>query len=130
MAQYLYEHVESGEIVEITQSMKDEHVYSGVDGTEVGQWRRVFTVPLASIDTKLDPRDKNAFVRRTEKYSKVGDFQNLSKELSEKRTAKDGVDSVKQTWLKNYSKDRLGKKHPSELPKKFDSKHMLIDFSK
>ena len=130
MAQYLYEHIESGEIVEITQSMRDEHVYFGKDGNETGQWRRVFTVPRASIDTKLDPRDKNAFVRRTEKYTRVGDFQNLSKELSEKRASKDGKDGVKEAWLKNYSAERLGKKHPSELPKVVETPHIKIDMTK
>lgn len=130
MAQYLYEHIESGEIVEITQSMRDEHVFNGKDGDEIGQWRRVFTVPRASIDTKLDPRDKNAFVRRTEKYSKVGDFMDISREMSDQRASKDGVDTVKQTWLKNYSAERLGKKHPSELPKVVETSHVKIDMSK
>lgn len=127
MAQYLYEHIESGEIVEITQSMREEHIYNGVDGKEIGQWRRVFTVPCASIDTKLDSRDKAAFVRRTEKYTRVGDFQNLSKELSEKREAKDGKDGVKEAWLKKYSAERLGKRHPSELPKVVETPHIKID---
>lgn len=129
MAQYLYEHIESGEVVEVTQSMREEHIFNGENGTEIGQWRRVFTVPRMGIDTKLDPRDKNAFVRRTEKYSKVGDFQDISRDLSEQRTAKDGVDAVKQTWLKNYSNDRLGKKHPSELPKVVETSHIKIDMT-
>jgi hypothetical protein len=129
VAQYLYEHIESGEVVEITQSMTQEHVFNGEDGTEIGQWRRVFTVPRMGIDTQLDPRDKNAFIRRTEKYTRVGDFQSLSRDLSEQRAAKDGADPVKQNWLKNYSAERLGKKHPSELPKVVETPHLKIDMS-
>ena len=130
MAQYLYEHIESGEVVEVTQSMREEHIFNGENGTEIGQWRRVFTVPLTAIDTKLDPRDKNAFVRRTEKYSKVGDFQDISRDLSAQRAAKDGRDPVKEKWLDNYEKSRLGKRHSERIPKKFESKHMTVDFSK
>ncbi len=110
--------------------MTDEKIYNGEDGTEIGQWRRVYHAPLAATDTKLDPRDKAAFVRRTEKYSKVGDFQNISKELSEKRAAKDGIDQVKETWLKKYSAERNNKKHPSELPKIIETPHIKIDMSK
>lgn len=129
MAQYLYEHIESGEIVEITQSMRDEHVFNGKDGNEIGQWRRVFTVPRASIDTKLDPRDKNAFVRRTEKYTRVGDFQQLSRDLSDQRASKDGKDGVKEKWLDNYEKTRNGKKHNERIPKVIETPHVKIDMS-
>jgi hypothetical protein len=130
VAQYLYEHIESGEIVEITQSMRDEHVYNGEDGTEIGQWRRVFTVPRASIDTKLDPRDKNAFIRRTEKYTKLGEMQDISREMSEKRAAKDGKDGVKEAWLDNYEKTRNGKRHFERIPKVVETPHIKIDLNK
>lgn len=129
MGLYLYENIESGEVVEVFQTMKQEHIYNGENGTEIGQWRRVFTVPLAAIDTKLDPCDKNAFVRRTEKYKTVGEYQDLSKELSEKRAAKDGKDGIKEKWLDNYEKNRGGKKHPSRIPKKVETPHMTIDMS-
>lgn len=130
MAQYLYEHIERGEVVEVTQSMVQEHVFNGEDGTEIGQWRRVFTVPRMGIDTQLDPRDKKAFVRRTEKYSKVGDFQKLSHDLSDQRASKDGRDEVKEKWLDNYEKSRLGKKHLDRLPKVVETPHIKIDMSK
>ncbi len=120
----------TGESVDVFFHMTDEKIYNGEDGTEIGQWRRVYHAPLAATDTKLDPRDKAAFVRRTEKYSKVGDFQNISKELSEKRAAKDGIDQVKETWLKKYSAERNNKKHPSELPKIIETPHIKIDMSK
>ncbi len=120
----------TGESVDVFFHMTDEKVYNGEDGTQEGQWRRVYHAPLAAIDTKLDPRDKKAFVRRTEKYTRVGDFQNLSKELSEKRESKDGKDGVKEAWLKNYSAQRLGKKHSSEMPKVVETPHVKIDMTK
>lgn len=127
---YIFENELTGEVKEIFFHMEEKKLFNGEDESEIGQWRRVFTVPLTSIDTKLDPRDKNAFVRRTEKYKTVGEYQDLSKELSEKRTAKDGRDEVKEKWLDNYEASRLGKKHSERIPKKFESKHMTVDFSK
>lgn len=127
---YIFENELTGEVKEIFFHMEEKKLFNGEDESEIGQWRRVFTVPLASIDTKLDPRDKAAFVRRTEKYKTVGEFQDISREMSDQRASKDGVDSVKQTWLKNYSSERLGKKHPSELPKVVETPHVRIDMSK
>lgn len=127
---YIFENELTGEVKEIFFHMEEKKLFNGEDESEIGQWRRVFTVPLASIDTKLDPRDKNAFVRRTEKYSKVGDFQDISRDLSAQRAAKDGRDPVKEKWLDNYEKSRLGKRHSERIPKKFESKHMTVDFSK
>lgn len=118
--------LDENDCVDVFFHMNDEKKYI-VDGVE---WRRVYHSPLTSIDTKLDPRDKNAFVRRTEKYSKVGDFQDISRDLSAQRAAKDGRDPVKEKWLDNYEKSRLGKRHSERIPKKFESKHMTVDFSK
>jgi len=109
--------------------MTDEKVYNGEDGTEIGQWRRVYHAPLAAIDTKLDPRDKNAFVRRTEKYTKLGEMQDISREMSEKRAAKDGKDPVREKWLDNYEKSRNGKKHFERIPKVVETPHIKIDMS-
>ena len=120
----------TGESVDVFFHMTDEKVYNGEDGTQEGQWRRIYHAPLAAIDTKLDPRDKNAFVRRTEKYTKLGEMQDISREMSEKRAAKDGKDSVKEAWLKNYSAQRLGKKHSSEMAKVIETSHVKIDMTK
>ena len=127
---YIFENELTGEVKEIFFHMEEKKLFNGENGTEIGQWRRVFTVPRMGIDTQLDPRDKNAFVRRTEKYSKVGDFQDISRDLSAQRAAKDGRDPVKEKWLDNYEKSRLGKRHSERIPKKFESKHMTVDFSK
>jgi hypothetical protein len=119
----------TGESVDVFFHMTDEKVYNGEDGTEIGQWRRVYHAPLAAIDTKLDPRDKNAFVRRTEKYTKLGEMQDISREMSEKRAAKDGKDPVREKWLDNYEKSRNGKKHFERIPKVVETPHIKIDMS-
>ena len=129
MPYYEFFNDETKESVDVFFHMNDDKVYNGEDGTQIGQWRRVYHAPLAATDTKLDPRDKSAFVRRTEKYKTVGEFQDISREMSDQRASKDGVDSVKQTWLKNYSAERLGKKHPSELPKVVETPHVKIDMT-
>lgn len=118
------------ESVDVFFHMNDDKVYNGEDGAEIGQWRRVYHSPLASIDTKLDPRDKNAFIRRTEKYSRVGDFQSLSRDLSDQRASKDGKDGVKEKWLDNYEKTRNGKKHSERIPKVVETPHVKIDMTK
>lgn len=128
MPQYEFANpLDDNDRVDVFFHMNDEKRYV-VDGVE---WRRVYHSPLASVDTKLDPRDKNAFVRRTEKYSKVGDFMDISKDLSEQRASKDGRDEVKEKWLDNYEKERGGnKKHPSRLPKVVETPHIKIDMTK
>ena len=51
MPEYLYEDPETGEKVSVSQGINENHKYN-VDGKE---FDRVFTVPNASIDTKIDP---------------------------------------------------------------------------
>jgi hypothetical protein len=126
---YVYEHIESGEVVEVFQSMKEDHVYHGADGTEINQWRRVWTVPMASIDTKIDPNNRNEFIRRTDKYKTVGDVLDKSAELSNARAEKEGVDPVRQKFFENYSKERNGAKHPDSLPKKISKHGVTVDLT-
>lgn len=128
MGLYIYHNDETGETVEIFQKMLDVHVYSGVSGNEEG-WRRVFHAPLAAIDTKLDPNNKNEFIRRTEKYKTIGETMDASAELSEKRASKEGFDPLKRKYFDQYSKERNGKKHPKDRPEKIESKYATIDLA-
>lgn len=128
MGLYIYHNDETGETVEIFQKMLDVHVYSGVSGNEEG-WRRVFHAPLAAIDTKLDPNNKNEFIRRTEKYKTIGETMDASAELSEKRASKEGFDPLKRKYFDQYSKERNGKKHPKDRPTKIESKYATIDLT-
>lgn len=106
--------------------MNDEKRYFGPDGKE---WRRVYTIPQMSIDVKLDPRNKNDFVRRTEKYTRLGDFQNKSRELSEIRAQKDGKDSVKEAFFDEYKRKTNGKPHPQSRPKKIETPQVVVDLT-
>jgi predicted nucleic acid-binding Zn ribbon protein len=126
---YLYQNQETGEIKEVFQSMKDVHEYFGEHGDEDG-WKRVFTVPQASVDSHIDPFSASDFAKKTGgKKGTYGDLLDASAELSSKRAeANGGVDPVKQQYLENYSKERGGKKHHSELPKKIETKNATIEF--
>lgn len=90
---YIFEHPETGEFVEVFQAANDTHIYER-DGIK---WNRVWTVPHAGIDTMLDPFNQEKFVDKTyQGKSKLGDYWDMSKELSEKRKAKLGYDPIKQ----------------------------------
>lgn len=114
MPQYLFENSETGEVREIVLGMNDPKVYNGDSDAEKGIWKRIFTIPQATIGSNLDPFDKNAFANS--KYTTLGDMFDKSAELSERRAAiMDGVDPVKQKALDNYAAKRHGKRHPEEL---------------
>jgi len=125
---YIYYRESTGEIAEVVQGMNDEHVYHGQDGAE-NDWKRVYTSPQASIDTKINPNDPKAFLEATRnKRGTYGDMQDLSKELSDKRAGTKGVDPVKEKFFENYSKERKGAKHPEELKKKRDFGPIKVDW--
>jgi predicted nucleic acid-binding Zn ribbon protein len=128
MPLYLYQNEKTGEIREILQSMNEVHEYNGEKGSEKS-WKRIFTIPQASIDTKQDPFSTNDFLDRTK--SKKGTYGNMldySKELSEKRASvMGGVDPVKQNYYKEYSKNRRGAKHPDTFKKTFETKNVKIE---
>lgn len=82
-----------------------------VDGVK---WRRVFTRPQASFDTRADPYSAKDFAKVTNKTDTMGALYDRSKEMSLKRQDKDGVDQVKQGYFKDYSRRRHGTKHPEQ----------------
>lgn len=111
---YVYEHPETGEREEVSQGMNDEHTYVK-DGIK---WNRVFLVPNASIDTKLDPFSSKDFAAKTSgKKGTVGDLLDRSREMAERRKDKDGgVDRLAEKEAKEYNK-KTGLKHPSQIKK-------------
>jgi hypothetical protein len=114
MPEYIYEHPETGEQITVWQSIHEEHVYKVGDVI----YNRVYTIPQASIDTKVDPYSAKDF-REKVKVQNVGDMLDRSKELSEKRKEKEGRDPVQQQYFKDYSKKRKGVKHPKD-PTRFE----------
>jgi hypothetical protein len=125
MPLYLYSNPETGETKEIVQSMKEDHVYFE-DGI---QWKRVFTVPTASIDTKIDPFSQRQFVEKTgNKKGTVGNMMDLSAELSQKREQSNGKeDPVKRKHFSDYEK-KVGKKHVADKPKMIETSKVRVDF--
>lgn len=109
MPEYIYEHPETKESVIVWQSVHEEHVYE-INGVS---YDRVYTVPQASIDTRIDPYSAKDF-RNKAKGKNIGELWDRSAELSAQRTAKEGRDPVKEKFFKDYSKRRKGAKHPED----------------
>jgi len=122
---YTYKHPETGEYKEIVQTMSEEHVYTDEQGV---QWKRVFTVPNAAMDTKEDAWNKNQFINKTGRMKgTVGDVLDYSSELSARRAeANGGEDPVKRKAFNDYEK-RTGKKHLSDKKKTIETSKIKID---
>lgn len=109
MPLYTYEHPETGEIIDVLQSMNEDHLYIGKDGVK---WSRVFSIPQASTNSQIDPFDNKSFIDKTgNQKGNYGDIIDQSKEMSQKRKDKLGYDPVQQKYFKEYSKTRNGIKH-------------------
>lgn len=102
MAIYVFEHPKTGETIELSFGMNDKKFYIDKDGVE---WSRVYFPSLFAFDTKIDPHDPKAFVRKTEKGGTLGDIMDLSKEMSERRGGKKN-DPVKKEYAKGWKKRR------------------------
>jgi len=108
MPLYVFQHPESGEVVEVVLGMNDDKFYMDEKGTE---WNRVFLAPNANIDADIDPFSSKGFVDKTNTKGSMGDLLERSKEMSDKRKDKLGYDPVQQKYFKEYSKKRRGMKH-------------------
>jgi predicted nucleic acid-binding Zn ribbon protein len=122
---YIYKNPDTKEFIEIIQTLSEEHI----DVDEFGlEWKRVFTVPHASIDTKNDAWSHNDFVEKTGKMKgTVGDVLDYSAELSERRAQSDGKeDPVKRKALDDYKK-QTGKQHLSDRKKVIDNSRIRAE---
>jgi predicted nucleic acid-binding Zn ribbon protein len=119
MPLYFYANDETGEIHEVVQGMNDKHELE-IDGKPM---RRLFTVPNAAIQTKLNPFSQKDFVNKTANMKgTVGDMLDMSAEMSAARQEKVGnEDPVKRKFYDSY-KDKVGKKHLADKPKSFENK--------
>ena len=117
---YLYKSPKTGEIKEVYQSMREEHVYTDEYGIK---WDRVFIVPQMSFDTKVDPHSESDFVKVTNKNGTLGDLWDRSAELSAKRADKNGgIDPVKEKYFQNYQKTHQGQKHIDQIKQETNQK--------
>jgi len=92
-------------------------VGSTVKDDEGVEWKRVFSMPQASQNTKIDPYNPSDFVEKTRtKKGTYGDLLDASKELSEHRAkdSADGVDPVQKKFFKDYKDKRHGVEHLRE----------------
>lgn len=120
---YTYEHPKTKKLIDIQQSMSEEHVFIDENGLK---WNRVFYPTHFAFDTKLDPHDPRAFVKKTEKGGTLGDIMDLSKEMSERRGG-DKSDEIKM----NYSKEKQRKLNQKRLENlKEERKKQLEEFKK
>mgnify|MGYP003627661936 CR=1 FL=1 len=116
MPLYIFQNPDTGEEIEVLQSMKENHVYVDDKGLK---WSRVFLAANASIDTQGDCFSKEDFARRTAKHGMtVGQMWELSKDMSNKRTKMAGKDPLKEKYFKDYKSKRKGIKHDGDPTKK------------
>lgn len=109
--EYLYEDPDTGEVKSVFQKTDDKHEHK----EEGRKFNRVFTVPNASIDTRIDATSEKDFIDKTKnKKGTMGDLWNASREASAKRKEIFGEDKVKKKYLEKYSEKRKGLKHPTE----------------
>jgi hypothetical protein len=113
MPEYLYENPDTGEQVSVWQSVHEEHSYE-IEGVP---YNRVYTIPNAAIDTRIDPNSASEF--REKAKGTIGDIWDQSAIASEKRTKEHGEDPVKKQFFKDYSAKRKGAKHPKD-PSRFE----------
>jgi hypothetical protein len=117
---YCFTNSDESEYVDVFFHMNDNKVYVGPDGKE---WRRVYTSPNASIDSKIDPFSSRDFVEKTgRKKGNLGNLMDAAKDASLARAQKVGKDPVREKWLSDYkatnkvdyfdsSKDKVVKKN-------------------
>jgi|SaaInlStandDraft_1057018.scaffolds.fasta_scaffold186810_2 hypothetical protein len=68
MPTYIFQHPQNNTIIEISQSMSEEHIYIDENGLK---WNRVFSAPTNSIKgTSLDFRNKKDKEKWDTIYSK------------------------------------------------------------
>ena len=122
---YIFKNPDTEEYKEIVQTMNEEHIYIDEFGL---QWKRVYTIPHATINSKEDAWNHNQFVEKTGKMKgTVGDVLDYSAELSEKRAeANGGEDPIKRKAFNEYEK-KVGKKHISDKQKTIETSRIKID---
>jgi predicted nucleic acid-binding Zn ribbon protein len=110
---YLFQNPKTEEVIEVIQHMNESHTFVDSNGLE---YKRIYTVPSSSIDSKIDAFSSKDFAEKTRnKKGTIGDLLNASKELSEKRGGEKN-DPVLKNFLSSYKKEK-GVKHSSEIKK-------------
>ncbi len=124
MPAYLYEHPETGAVVEVIQRMTEPHIFIDPFGVS---YRRVFTTPRMSVDSQCNPFSQEDFLRHTNKRMTIGEMMDVSADLSEKRAKKVGKDPLKEKMFSDYKK-RTKKEHPFKIKnQRVETKDYIIE---
>ena len=91
MPLYSFQNDQTGEVRDIFFSMNDKKEYFGEDTENPVQWRRLYTSPNMSIDTKVSPFSAKDFIKKTQNAKTYGEMFDLSAEMSQKRSDKLGA---------------------------------------
>ena len=119
MPNYLFEHVETEEIVEVFFHMNDNKVYNGKNDAEPGLWKRCYSLPQMAVDAKWDSMDLKKCTEKTGKMrGNMGSLYDKAAELSAERTRIMGHDPLKEKKMEQWSKERGGKKYVDPKAKK------------
>ena len=115
---------EDGKVISVLVRLDEPDSARAQQTVDGKVYKRVYSAPLASHDSiPKDGSRKEFWAATTAKNIKVGDMWELSKEMSEKRAAKNGgVDPVKAQFYKDYEK-RMGSKHADVLKQEAREKH-------
>ena len=106
---YQFAHPEHPLIIDVVQSMKEPHIYIDEEGVE---WRRVWSTPQTSFNTRTDPFSTKGFINKDHDGRTMGDLWDESNELSQKRADKNGgLDPVKEKYEQQYANKRGNKRH-------------------
>ncbi len=134
MPQYSFARLDNPDVKQdVFYSMKEVPSVGAVVEIDGVKWKRVFTKPRMSVDTKVDCHSASDFVKATNKTNDtMGDLYDRSKEMSLKRIEKDGIDNIKESYYTNYSKRRRGTVHPDKrreaVSKSVAKKGLKIDW--
>lgn len=102
-----------GELLHVTMDTKQPSDAYHAQKKNGKTFKRVYETPRISIDSRVGV-SRSEFERATtnKKGLTVGQMEELSKEMSERRAEKEGVDIVKEKYYETYEKD-TGTKHQS-----------------
>jgi len=115
MPYYLFEF--KNKVKEIFFHMNDKKEYIDEKGNK---WTRIFSNPLASVDTKINPFDEKDFVNKTAKKGMtIGQMWDESAQLSEKRQQILGKDNIREQAEQKYF-EKTKKIHPHAKKQKLE----------
>lgn len=127
---YSFKNKKTGQIKDVSMSMKDYAPYKGESGKE-DCWERIYNLPQVNMgNTRTDPWDNGSFADKTGNMKgSYGDILDYSKELSEKRAEKSdtGEDPVKRKHFDKFEKE-VGKKHTQDRAQKIETDFAKVEF--